>query len=103
MMSPLNIPEWLIFLFLAMLIAFLSLSILGIYFLISKRYDKITLVISASILFALIIPKSLNAYHWTEFVNIYFNLPTLIVLTLAYLANFTIINFIHKLFCKITR
>jgi hypothetical protein len=94
-------PLWVYLLLLAIILGFLAVSGVGIYYLVSKKFHKVTLIISALIILALIIPKSFNPYHWAEFLEMYSNLAVLFALSLIYLAFFAVINFIHRLFIKI--
>ncbi len=93
-------PLWFCLLFLAIMFVYLALSVAGIYYLISKKHDKITLILPALILLALMIPKSLNPYHWAEMIRIYSDFFFLVFVLLTYFALFAIINFLYRLFCK---
>ena len=97
MSLPIEFPLWIILLFLAACAAFLALSGIGIYYLVSKKFDELALIISASLLLALIIPKSFNPYHWAEVIKNLFDLIPLILLTLSFLAIFCVVNFIYRL------
>ena len=98
----LDIPLWAILLFTAIFAAWFALSGVGIYYLISKKFDKVALITSAVIFFALIIPKSLDPYDWRVFIKLNStNLVGLFGLVLTYLAIFSAVNFIYRLFCKI--
>lgn len=101
--APFEVPLWIGLIFLALITVFLTSSSIGVYYVFSKKFEKITLLISALIHFLLIMPKSLNPYHWSGLVTMYLNLESLIVLTLTYLAIFSVVNFIYRMFYKITR
>ncbi len=94
-------PLWVYILLLAAIVVYLALSGTGIYYLISKKFDKITLILPAFILLVLMIPKSLNPYHWAELIKIYSDFFFLVLILLTYFALFAIINFLHRLICKL--
>jgi hypothetical protein len=91
---------WVTAIFLVIISACLSLSGLGVYYLFSKKFDKITLILAALIILFFIIPKSFNPYHWAESIRIYSDVFFLGVILLTYFALFAIINFTHRLFVK---
>ncbi len=75
----------------------------GIYYLISNKFDKIALIITSLIFLSSIIPRSLNPYHWAEFIKIYFSdLLSVITLALSFFAIFSVVNFIYRLMVKVT-
>ena len=87
-------PLWFSLLFLAIILVYLALSGTGIYYLISKKYDKIPLILPALILLGLMIPKSLDPHHWAELIRIYSDFFFLVLILLTYFALFAIINFL---------
>jgi hypothetical protein len=100
-MPAYDFPLWFELLLLAGCAGFLALSGIGIYYLISKKFDKIALIISALILFILVVPKSLNPYSWMEIIKIYSNFISLTGLALSFFAIFSVINFIYRLIIKV--
>jgi hypothetical protein len=95
-MMEIHFPWWFVVLMLILYSIPLFLSGLGIYYLVSNRFEKIALIISTLIFLALITPKSLNPHHWSEFIKINSDLIGLIVLTLSYFTIFSVVNFIYR-------
>jgi hypothetical protein len=93
-------PFWVYLLVLAAIFVYLALSGIGIYYLVSKKFEKITLILPALIILGLIIPKSLNPYHWVEVIKIYSEFISLILVSLNYFVLFAVINFLHRLISK---
>lgn len=98
---PFEVPLWIGLIFLAACAVFLFLSGIGIYYLISKKFDKISLIISALILFIFVIPKSFNPYYWAEIIKLYSDLFSLTGLVLTFFAIFSVVNFIYRLIIKV--
>ena len=100
---PIQIPWWLVLIFLAICAVFLYLSGVGIYYLVSKQFNKLALIVSALIFLTMTFPKSfnpLNPYHWSEFIKIYSELIMSIKLVLTFFAIFGVVNFVYRLLAK---
>lgn len=93
-------PFWVYLLLLGMVFVYFALSGLGIYYLISKKFSKFSVILPALILLVLLVPKSFNPYHWVELIKIYSDLFVIICISLTYFALFAIINFLYRLIYK---
>lgn len=95
-----HIPLWFILGYSALCATFLFVSGVGIYYLISKKYDKVILIVAALLFLVLLGPKSLNPFYWAEFVRLLlyslFYPESLIERTLIFSAIFGGVNFIHR-------
>lgn len=119
MSFDLDIPIWAILLFfLVTLIVPFSLSGVGIYYFVSKKFSTTALIISAIIFFSLVVIKLINS--WKDPLNINLNflgmpfsgfaafmtggfsiLFYLIGMALNYFALFSVVNFGQRIFRKV--
>lgn len=97
----LDFPNWIIFLFLGVVLIFFALNGLGIYYLVTKKFEKVTLWVSVFLVFAFTIWTSPSGFLLKHLINVLTDLNGLLMFAMIYLAVFAVINFFHRLIYKI--
>jgi hypothetical protein len=111
-------PIWIVLLFLAMLVIFPVLSGIGINFLISKKFSKFALLVSAAIYLSIVILTLADSSASLSFTLMLLGMPftlgslffsasdasllffAIIGLVLNYFVIFGAVNFIHRKFSR---